>query len=43
VTFKSVGPDGADIYEAKFEHGLTEWRITLEPDGKIAGVGFQPK
>jgi serine-type D-Ala-D-Ala carboxypeptidase/endopeptidase len=43
VTFKSVGADGADIYEAKFEHGLTEWRITLEADGKIAGVGFQPK
>jgi CubicO group peptidase (beta-lactamase class C family) len=42
VTFKGVGPGGADIYEVKFEHGLTEWRITLESDGKVAGVGFRP-
>ena len=42
VTFRGVGPGGADIYEVKFEHGLTEWRITLESDGKVAGVGFRP-
>src|SRR5215471_6871419 len=24
VTFKGVGPGGADIYEVKFEHGSTE-------------------
>jgi hypothetical protein len=41
VTFKSVAEGGADIYEVKFEHGSTEWRITLEPDGKIVGVGFR--
>jgi hypothetical protein len=40
VAFKGVGPGGADIYEVKFEHGSTEWRITLESNGKIAGVGF---
>ena len=40
VTFKGVGPGGADIYSVKFEHGSTEWRIVLEPDGKIAGAGF---
>jgi serine-type D-Ala-D-Ala carboxypeptidase/endopeptidase len=43
VAFKGVGPGGADIYEVKFEHGSTEWRITLESDGKIAGVGFVAK
>ena len=41
VTFKGVGPGGADIYEVKFEHGSTEWRITMDPDGKIGGVGFR--
>jgi D-alanyl-D-alanine-carboxypeptidase/D-alanyl-D-alanine-endopeptidase len=41
VSFKGVGPGGADIYEVKFEHGLTEWRIMLEADGKIASVGFR--
>lgn len=41
VTFKEVGPAGADVYEVKFELGSTEWRIALEPDGKIASVGFR--
>jgi hypothetical protein len=41
VTFKGVGPGGADIYEVKFEHGSTEWRIMLESDGKLASVGFR--
>jgi hypothetical protein len=41
VTFKGVGPGGADIYEVKFEHGSTEWRIMLDSDGKIASVGFR--
>jgi len=42
VTFKGVGPGGADIYEVKFENGLVEFRIGLTPDGKIAGIGFRP-
>lgn len=42
VTFKSVGPAGADIFEVQFEHGATEWRITMESEQKIAGVGFRP-
>ena len=42
VTFKSVGPGGADVYEVKFEHGSTEWRIVLDSDGKVAGLGFRP-
>jgi hypothetical protein len=41
VTFKGVGPGGADIYEVKLEHGSTEWRIMLDSDGKIASVGFR--
>jgi hypothetical protein len=41
VTFKGVGPGGADIYEVKFEHGSTEWRISMESDGKIGSVGFR--
>jgi serine-type D-Ala-D-Ala carboxypeptidase/endopeptidase len=43
VTFKSVGQEGADIYEVKFGHGTTEWRVALGPDGKIQGIGFQIK
>jgi CubicO group peptidase (beta-lactamase class C family) len=43
VTFKGVGPDGADIYEVKFEHGSTEWRIILDSDGKVASVNFRAK
>jgi hypothetical protein len=42
VTFKGVGPGGADIYEVKFEHGSTEWRIMMDTNGKIASVGFRP-
>jgi len=41
VTFKGVGPGGADIYDVKFENGSTEWRITMAADGKIDGVGFR--
>jgi CubicO group peptidase (beta-lactamase class C family) len=42
VTFKGVGPAGADIYEVKFEHGSTEWRLMLDADGKADSVGFRP-
>jgi bla regulator protein BlaR1 len=38
LKFKGVGPAGMDIYEAQFEHGAEEWRISLAPDGKIAGA-----
>lgn len=43
VTFKGVGPGGADIYEVKFEHGSTEWRIMMMSDSKVASVGFRPQ
>jgi CubicO group peptidase (beta-lactamase class C family) len=43
ITFKGVGPGGADIYEGDFEHGQTEWRIApLGADGKVAGLHFRP-
>lgn len=42
VTFKGVGPGGADIYEVVFEHAKTEWRISLTPDGKTQGITFRP-
>ncbi len=41
VTFKGVGPGGADIYEVVFEHGKTEWRVMLTPDGKTMSLGFR--
>jgi CubicO group peptidase (beta-lactamase class C family) len=43
VTFKGVGPGGADIYEVKFEHGSTEWRILMQSDEKVASIGFRPE
>ena len=43
VTFKGVGPGGADIYEVNFEHGSTEWRILMQSDEKVASVWFRPK
>ena len=42
VEFKGVGPGGADIYRLKFEHGLIEWRIFLDADGKIATQFWHP-
>lgn len=41
VTFKGVGPGGADIYEVKFVHGSTEWRIAMASDVKIESVGVR--
>ena len=41
VTFKGVGPGGADIYEVKFANGAQEWRIWLAPDGKIESANFR--
>ena len=36
LMFKEVGRDGGDVYEVKFEHGSSEWRIAMQPDGKVA-------
>jgi len=40
ITFKGVGPGGADIYLVEFFKGALEWRIWLGADGKIEGAGF---
>jgi hypothetical protein len=41
VTFKSVGPNGMDVYEVKFENGSLESLILLGPLGKTQSLGFQ--
>jgi serine-type D-Ala-D-Ala carboxypeptidase/endopeptidase len=41
LSFKGVGPGGADIFEVKFEHGAVEFRIMLESDGKISGISLR--
>jgi serine-type D-Ala-D-Ala carboxypeptidase/endopeptidase len=41
LTFKGVGPGGADIYEIKFDGGVIDWRILMAPDGKVAAVGIR--
>jgi len=42
VTFREVGPGGADIYDLKFANGDVSWAITLSADGKLAGLGAAP-
>jgi hypothetical protein len=42
VSFKGVGPGGADIYQVQFDNGNTEWRITLAADGKVAALFYRP-
>jgi bla regulator protein blaR1 len=41
ITFKGVGPGGADIYQARFEKGTYEMRIELDATGKISGLSFR--
>ena len=39
ITFKSVSPGGADVYDVVFERGRTQWQISpLSPDGKVQGL-----
>lgn len=40
MTFKYVGPDGFDMYEAVFEHGRLNWMIWPLADGKIKGLRY---
>ncbi|MBR0774172.1 antirepressor regulating drug resistance protein [Bradyrhizobium diazoefficiens] len=40
--FRGVSPFGYDIYGAKFENGTAEFRLLLEPDGKVGDVIFRP-
>jgi beta-lactamase regulating signal transducer with metallopeptidase domain len=39
VTFRSVSPEGVDVYDVDFERGRTQWHISpLSPDGKVQGL-----
>jgi CubicO group peptidase (beta-lactamase class C family) len=42
VTFKGVGPGGADIYAVKFENGSLEYRIMLGAEGKVEMAAVRP-
>jgi CubicO group peptidase (beta-lactamase class C family) len=42
LSFKGVGPAGADIYQVQFANGALECRIGLGPDGKVETVGMRP-
>jgi hypothetical protein len=43
ITFMTVAPGGADIYDVKFARGAMEWRVMpLNRDGKIEGMGGRP-
>ena len=41
ITFKGVGPAGADIYETRFAKRAFEWRIRLTAEGKIVGLNYR--
>jgi hypothetical protein len=41
LTYKGVGSDGWDIYDATFANGLLEWHVKpLSADGKVEGRRF---
>lgn len=42
VSFKGVGPGGADIYTCKFANGTVEYRIWLGADGKLESANVRP-
>jgi hypothetical protein len=41
LSFLGVERDGSDVYNVTFQHGETEWRIIMAPDGKIDSVRFR--
>lgn len=40
LTFRRVGPGGADVYLVEFDKGAQEWGILLGADAKIDGAFF---
>jgi hypothetical protein len=40
ASFKGVSPAGADIYAVTFEHGVREFRIVVESDGRVHSAWF---
>ena len=41
LSFRGVGAQGWDVYEAKFENGISICRIFLAANGKVSGLLFQ--
>ena len=42
ITFRAVGPGGADIYDVKYANATWEWRISMGSDGKVVGLFGRP-
>jgi hypothetical protein len=42
LKFAGVDPQGADVYEANFEHGAVKYHVIMTPDGKIGGLNVEP-
>jgi CubicO group peptidase (beta-lactamase class C family) len=42
ISFKGVGPGGADIYQVTFERAVREFRLFLGPDGRVRFAQFSP-
>jgi bla regulator protein blaR1 len=40
LAFRSVDPNGLDVYEATHVHGSSEWRIDVDSQGVITGAMF---
>lgn len=38
VEFEGVGSAGWDSYKVQHEHGTSQWRVAMQPDGKIGGA-----
>ena len=38
VTFKSVTPDGTDIYDVMFDKQATQWRLILDAEGRTESL-----
>jgi beta-lactamase regulating signal transducer with metallopeptidase domain len=38
VEFQGVGSAGWDSYKVQHEHGSSQWRVAMSPDGKIGGA-----
>ena len=40
LVFRSVDPNGFDVYEATHVHGTSQWRVDVDGDGVITGAMF---
>jgi bla regulator protein BlaR1 len=40
LAFRSVDPNGFDVYEGTHEHGSSEWRVDVDGEGIITGAMF---